>query len=189
MRISSIAARFPTAVKKIALGICGSIAAYRSPDLLKKLVALGHEVQPLVTQSALEFVTPKVLETFAGRKILLPNVFAEDHLGTDHISAARWAENFIVYGATANFIAKMAQGFGDDFLSLQLLAFKGHVTVAPAMNPTMWEHPAVAENVAKLKTRGVKIAGPIWAKVACGEEGLGHIATDDDIIKTALGSI
>lgn len=145
-------------------------------------MAKGHEVQAVLTASAAEFVSPLVLETFSGRKAYNSKIFRDEHLGTEHIQAARWAELFVIYGATANFLAKSALGFGDDFLTLQLLAFKGPVIMAPAMNPTMWEHPAVQANVRLLLERGMTLVGPKYAKVACGEEGLGHIAEDVEIL-------
>lgn len=167
---------------KICLGITGSIAAFRSPELVKELVKLGHEVSPVLTESARQFVTAKTLETFAGRRVLDASVFAPDHEGTDHIALSRWADRMVIYGATAHFLAKMAAGLGDDFLTLQLLAFRGPVIVAPAMNPTMWEHPSVQANVALLKKRGVHFVGPIAGVVACGESGVGHVAELGSII-------
>jgi phosphopantothenoylcysteine decarboxylase/phosphopantothenate--cysteine ligase len=167
---------------KVALGICGSIAAYRSVELVKELKAMGHEVSCILTASAREFVSPLVLETFSETKVLSHDIFDGTHFGTDHISSARWADHFIVYGATANSLAKLANGFGDDFLSLQLLAFQGPVLLVPAMNPTMWEHPAVQANVKTLQERGMKMVGPIAGKVACGESGVGHVASNAEIL-------
>lgn len=167
---------------KICLGITGSIAAFRSPELLKELVKLGHEVSPVLTESARHFVTPKTLETFSGRRVLESSVFGVGHEGTDHIALSRWADRLIVYGATAHFLAKMAAGLGDDFLSLQILAFRGEVIVAPAMNPTMWQHASVQANVALLKSRGVRFVGPTAGVVACGESGIGHVADNSSII-------
>jgi phosphopantothenoylcysteine decarboxylase/phosphopantothenate--cysteine ligase len=173
---------------KVCFGICGSIASYRSPELIKRLVAQKHEVRAILTQSAEEFVTPKVLETFSNQPVTSHDSFDSSHFATDHISLARWADVFVVYGATANFLAKQAHGFGDDALSLQLLAFKGRVVVAPAMNPAMWEHPAVEQNVSTLRGRGIQFVGPIEGTVACGETGFGHVATDEEILAAIFGS-
>ncbi len=167
---------------KIVLGISGSIAAYRSPDVVKRLTALGHNVRCVVTDGGREFVSTKALETFSGYPVLSPNMFGDEHFATDHISAARWADIFIIYGATANLIGRVANGLADDFLTLQLIAFAGPVIVAPAMNPSMWSHAAVAHNVATLVKRGYHIVQPIEGVVACGESGIGHVASDDDII-------
>ncbi len=166
---------------KICVGIAGSIAAYRSADFVKELVAAGHEVEVVPTRSALEFVSARVLETFAGRRVHHPDIFHPSHEGTDHISTARWAEAFVVYGATAETLAKLAAGRGDDFMSLQILAFRGPVFVVPAMNPSMWEHPAVRANAERLRTYGYQFVGPSWGKVACGESGYGHIAPHSEI--------
>ena len=166
---------------KICLGVTGSIAAYRSPDLVKELVARGHEVKVVLTESAEKFVTRATLETFSGQALLSNDPFGAGHEGTDHISTARWADRVLIYGATANFLARYAQGAGDDFLMLQLLATRAPVFVAPAMNPVMWEHPALQSNLATLKSRGVHFVGPIPGVVACGERGSGHIADTDEI--------
>lgn len=171
---------------KIVFGISGSIAAYRASDLVKQWVAEGHEIQCVLTKAAEQFVSEKVLEVFSGKRVLHSDPFGNDHQGTDHISAARWADAFVVYGATANTIAKAAGGLADDFLSLQLLAFgEGPILFVPAMNPTMWQHEAVQENVRILKRRGVQFVGPISGTVACGESGVGHVA-DAEAIDLAL---
>ncbi len=168
---------------RICLGISGSIAAYRSADVVKRLVAEGHEVRCVLTEGGKHFVTEKVLETFSGNRVLSSNLFDASHFATDHIAAARWAESFLIYGATANFLGRLAAGLGDDFLTLQLLAFRGPVTIAPAMNPDMWTNPIVAANCRKLREIGYHFAEPIAGIVACGEEGVGHVATDDEILK------
>ena len=161
---------------KICVGVSGSIAAYRSPDFVKELVARGHEVRVLLSDAAKELVSARVLETFSGSPTLAANPFDATHFGTDHIAVARWADIFVVYGATANFMAKYSAGLTDDFLSLQLIATRSPVVVAPAMNPAMWEHASVQDNFSTLKKRGTIFVEPIHGKVACGETGVGHIA-------------
>lgn len=168
---------------KICLGISGSIAAYRSADVVKRLVAEGHEVRCVLTEGGKQFVTEKVLETFSNHRVLSSNVFHASHFATDHISVARWADLFLVYGATANFLGRMAAGLGDDFLTLQLLAFRGPVVIAPAMNPEMWTNPLVSANCVRLKQVGIHFVDPIAGRVACGEEGIGHVATDNEIVQ------
>jgi phosphopantothenoylcysteine decarboxylase/phosphopantothenate--cysteine ligase len=167
---------------KIALGISGSIASYRSADFIKQLVTEGHDVRCVLTHGGQEFVSVKALETFSGNPVYLPNMFGDGHFATDHIATARWADCFIVYGATANFLARLTGGLADDFLNLQLLAFTGPVILAPAMNPSMWENAAVVQNVSTLKVRGYHFVEPVAGVVACGEAGVGHIASDDEII-------
>ncbi len=169
---------------KILIGLSGSIATYRSPDLVKALVARGHEVRVALSASAANFVGIKALETFAGSRPYTHDHFDPDHLGTDHIAVARWADTLVMYGATANTLGKLANGIADDFLSTQYLAFKGPVIIAAAMNPQMWLHPALQANVKTLKTYGNIFCGPIAGIVACGEEGIGHIAAIEDIVKS-----
>jgi phosphopantothenoylcysteine decarboxylase/phosphopantothenate--cysteine ligase len=168
---------------KLGLGICGSIAAYRSVDLLKDIKALGWDVECILTSSAKNFVSPLVLETFSGNRVLSSDIFDGTHFGTEHIQTARSVDVFLIYGATANFLAKMALGLADDFLSLQILAFRGPVLVAPAMNPVMWSQSIVQEHVEKLKTRGFKFLGPVEGRVACGETGVGHLVPHSEIIE------
>ncbi len=172
---------------KILVGVCGSIAAYRSPDFVKDLVARGHEVKIVCTESAKKFVSTWVLETVSGSKVLSNDPFGDDHLGTDHISMARWADRIVLYGATAHILSQLAQGQGNDFLLLQILASKNAIIVAPAMNPSMWAHPGVVANAETLQKRGVQFVGPIMGTVTCGETGLGHLADHDEIINICEG--
>jgi phosphopantothenoylcysteine decarboxylase/phosphopantothenate--cysteine ligase len=172
----------------IVLGICGSIASYRSAEVVKALMTHGHLVRCALTAGGKEFVSVKALETFSGQSVMMPDMFGADHFATDHIATARWANAFIIYGATANFLARLAHGMGDDFLTLQLLAFNGPVILAPAMNPTMWLNAAVTHNVAILKSRGYHFVEPIPGIVACGESGVGHVASDESIMAT-LGAV
>lgn len=167
---------------KILLGIGGSIAAYRSPDFVKELLNRGHEVRVVCTESATKFVSPLTLETLLGSRVLSNDPFGADHFGTDHISGARWADRIVIYGVSAHFLSQMAQGQGNDFLLLQILATKNPVILAPAMNPAMWAHPSVQDNVATLQKRGVHFVGPIFGTVTCGESGVGHLADHDEIL-------
>lgn len=170
---------------KICVGIPGSIAAYRSPDFVKELVARGHEVRAVLTRGGREFASPRVLETFSGNPVLAIDPFDPSHFGTDHIAVARWADVFVIYGATADFMARYACGMADDFLNLQLIATQSPVVIAPAMNPAMWEHPSVRRNLEILRGRGTRFVGPSHGKVACGETGVGHIAEIREIIGEA----
>lgn len=168
---------------KILVGVAGSIAAYRSPDFVKELVKLGHQVRVVLTKGAENFVTAKTLETFSGGLVAGPNPFSNELSGTDHIEWSRWADAIFVYGATANFLGRLANGLGEDFLSLQILAFKGSkVFLAPAMNTAMWDNPLVQQNVRKLQDSKYQFVGPIAGDLACGETGLGHIATHPEMI-------
>ena len=175
---------------KILIGVAGSIAAYRSPDFVRALRAEGHELRIVVTHAGLKFVGEKTLETFAQGKIISNDPWDETHLGTDHISGARWADLVVIYGATANFLAKLAGGFADDFLTQQILATHSvPVILCPAMNVEMWEHPATQANVTKLIGRGTVFVGPVPGDLACGESGLGHIASHSEILAQVQTSL
>lgn len=174
--------------RRVVVGVAGSVAAYRAVDFTREVLAEGAEVNVVLTRSAREFVGPKAFETFTGRSVLSPDVFDPAHPGTDHIASARWADVFVVFGATADLLSRLAQGRGDDFLSLQLLAFTGPVVLAPAMNPAMWDNPATRANVALLRERGLVFVGPEPGRVACGEEGVGHLATHPRIVEAIVGA-
>lgn len=158
---------------RIALGICGSIAAYRSPDVVKALKAEGHDVHVLLTPSARQFVSARVLEVVSEN-----SVFS----GPSGTLAAQ-ADLFVVYAASADFLARYRGGASEDPLVEELLHFRGPVCIAPAMNPDMWAHAAVREHVARLRDRGVRFAGPIAGRVACGEEGLGHVVGTESLVE------
>ena len=172
---------------KVLVGICGSFAAYRSPDFIRDLKEQGHELRVVLTSSASQFVTTKTLETFLGSKVLSNDLWNSEHLGTDHIEGARWANVIVVYGATANFMAKVRQGFCDDFLTLQISATQVPVVLCPAMNVVMWESAANQENLEILKNRKFFFAGPKEGLLACGEKGLGHISENLEILKKIEG--
>lgn len=170
--------------KKILLGITGSIAAFKACDIVRFLKACGAEVRVVLSQGAENFVTRTTLETLSGSPVL--HEFWDQSFGNHHIDTARWADLILVAPATAHFIAKIANGFADDLLSTEILAFHGPLLVAPAMNPNMFSHPATQENVARLRARGVQILGPVSGVTSCGEEGLGRMVEPDQIVeKTA----
>lgn len=171
---------------KIFLAITGSIAACRTTELIRALKAAGHELEVCLTYSAEKFVGRTSIETFLEKKILSNDCFAEDKIGTDHIAKARSTEAILVYGATANFLAKIAHGMADDFISLQILASRAPLFLAPAMNTHMWNAPATQHNMDVLKTRGALVIGPIAGDLACGESGIGHVADTDEIVQTLL---
>ncbi|NCN41897.1 bifunctional phosphopantothenoylcysteine decarboxylase/phosphopantothenate--cysteine ligase CoaBC [bacterium] len=164
-----------TSKPRLLLAVCGSIAAYRSVDFLRKLVDQGYDVEVLLTESAKQFVAEKSIETFLGKKVLSNDHFSDSHLGTEHIDFARRFEIILVYGATAEFMASYRGGHAHTMLHAQLLAFEGKVMLMPAMNPSMWAHPATRENQQVLAERGVEFLGPGVGAVACGEYGEGKL--------------
>lgn len=168
--------------KRVLLGITGSIAAFKACDIVRHLKACGAEVRCVLTDSASRFVTPLTLETLSGEPVFT-SLWNDGTQGTHHIDAARWADLALIAPATANTIAKLAQGMADDLLSTELLAFQGPVLIAPAMNPAMYAHPAVQANVALLKTRGVVFVGPAQGVTSCGEEGEGRMFEPEQIVE------
>lgn len=167
---------------RILVGITGGIAAYKSPQLVRLLRKAGHEVQCVATRHALQFVTPLTLETVSGRRLYADLFDSSNDHTTEHISLKDWGEMMVVAPATANIIGKLAGGIADDALSTLLLAFTGKpLYMAPAMNTQMWENPAVQQNLATLKARGVHIIPPAEGELACGTAGAGRMPEPEEI--------
>jgi phosphopantothenoylcysteine decarboxylase/phosphopantothenate--cysteine ligase len=172
--------------KRILLGISGSIAAFKACDIIRYLKGCGADVRVVLTDSAHRFVTPVTLETLSENPVyssLWPDTAGAPTQGTHHIDAARWADLALIAPATANTIAKLAQGLADDLLSTEMLAFRGPIVLAPAMNPAMYGHPAVQANLKLLQDRGVIIAGPTHGVTSCGEEGLGRMSEPESLVE------
>lgn len=167
--------------KVIALGVTGSIAAFKACELTSMLVKRGYDVNVIMTASACKLVCPQSFLTLS-RNPVMTDLWEHDNWRPGHIELALRATTLIVAPATANILAKMAHGIADDALSTYYLSHTGRVIVAPAMNPRMWAHPATQANVAILKERGVIFAGPDSGHVACGEDGPGRLCSLDEII-------
>jgi len=179
--------------KKIVLGVSGGIAAYKAAELARRLQDRGFSVRVVMTASAQEFVTPLTFAALTGERVIT-DLFASDNgdatlsSAIDHIGIAQEADLLLVAPATANTLAKFANGLSDDFLSTMHLAYDGPVLVAPAMNSQMWAHPATAENIATLRARGVHIVEPGEGELACGMVGPGRLA-EPDLIADAAESV
>lgn len=167
--------------KNILLGITGGIAAYKTPDLVRKLTALGANVRVVLTSSAAEFVSPLSLQAVSGNPVHqhLLDPAAEAAMG--HIELAKWADILLIAPATANSLAKLAHGMADDLLSTLYLATTANVFIAPAMNQQMWKAPATQHNVVTLKTRNAHFLGPASGEQACGDVGSGRMVEPADI--------
>ncbi|MGC3981788.1 MAG: bifunctional phosphopantothenoylcysteine decarboxylase/phosphopantothenate--cysteine ligase CoaBC [Steroidobacteraceae bacterium] len=165
----------PTSIRRILLGVTGGIAAYKSPDLVRRLKEQGAEVQVVMTRGAREFVTEQTFQAVSGLPVRseLWDQAAEAAMG--HIELARWADEVLIAPATADFIAQLAHGLAGDLLSTLCLATRAPISIAPAMNQAMWSHPATQANVALLKQRGVRVLGPASGEQACGDVGLGRM--------------
>ena len=161
--------------RKILLGVTGGIAAYKSPDLVRRLMEHGAEVQVVMSHGARQFVTPLTFQAVSGRPVRsdLWDEAAEAAMG--HIELARWADEIVVAPATAEFVAKLAHGLADDLLTTLCLATTAPITLAPAMNRQMWANAATQANVRILKDRGVRLLGPASGDQACGEVGVGRM--------------
>ena len=174
--------------KRIVLGIGGGIAAYKTPALVRQLVAAGMDVIPVMTESANHFVTATVLTTLSGHRVRddLWDLEAERSMG--HIELARWADTLLIAPATANVLARLANGLSNDLLTTLYLATTAPTVVAPAMNLEMWNHSATKRNIGVLKTDGVSIIGPDRGEQACGETGPGRMLEIKDIVSYLLGT-
>jgi phosphopantothenoylcysteine decarboxylase/phosphopantothenoylcysteine decarboxylase/phosphopantothenate--cysteine ligase len=168
--------------KNIVLGVTGSIAAYKAADLTSQLTKLGHEVHVVMTDDAQEFITPLTLQVLS-RQPVTTNLYDEKqnwHPG--HIELADNADLLVVAPASANLVAKFAQGLSDDTLSAIHLATLAPVLIAPAMNGKMWLHEATQTNVGILKERKVEFIGPEEGMLACGYEGIGRLWPVEGIV-------
>ncbi|GMR21014.1 MAG: bifunctional phosphopantothenoylcysteine decarboxylase/phosphopantothenate--cysteine ligase CoaBC [Gammaproteobacteria bacterium] len=161
--------------KRVLVGITGGIAAYKSADLVRRLREAGAEVRVVMTRTAEDFITPLTLQTVSGHPVYRQLVSEDSETGMDHIALARWADVVLVAPATANFIAKLAQGRADDLLSTLCLAMQAPVAVAPAMNQQMWDNAATQANIETLCARGIALWGPGTGDQACGETGEGRM--------------
>jgi phosphopantothenoylcysteine decarboxylase/phosphopantothenate--cysteine ligase len=161
--------------KRILLGVTGGIAAYKSPDLVRRLRERGAEVQVVMTAGAREFVTPTTFQAVSGRTVRsdLWDAAAEAAMG--HIELARWADAVLIAPASADFLARLATGQADDLLSTLCLATEAPIAVAPAMNHIMWANAATRANIGTLAQRGVQVFGPAEGDQACGESGAGRM--------------
>ena len=172
-------------MKTILLGVTGSIAAYKAADLAGRLVKAGHDVHVVMTANALEFIAPLTFQTLSRNAVTTGTFGGKDQWNPAHIALADRADLLLVAPATANTIAKLANGIADDALTSIALASTAPLLVAPAMNGKMWMHPATQENVARLKSRGAKFIGPEEGLLACGYEGIGRLWNVDEIARAA----
>ncbi len=172
---------------RVAIGVTGGIAAYKTAEVVRGLVRNECEVHVLMTPHAREFITPLTLQTLSQERVITDPWDLSHGADIQHITLARGLDLFLVAPATAGILAKFAHGVADDLLSTFYLAITAPVAVAPAMNVWMWEHPATRANLELLKGRGVRVIDPESGDLACGEEGLGRMAEPERIIEAALG--
>jgi phosphopantothenoylcysteine decarboxylase len=169
--------------KKIILGVCGSIAAYKAALLVRQLVKAEAEVQVILTTSASEFITPLTLATLSKRPVLTHFVKDEGGLWNNHVELGLWADAIVVAPASANTVAKFANGFCDNLLSATYLSARCPVFVAPAMDLDMYQHPAVQSNFTKLRGYGNYIIEAGYGELASGLIGQGRLAEPEEIME------
>ena len=174
--------------KNIVLGVTGSIAAHKAADLASQLTKQKCSVRVVMTADAQRFITPLPFKTLSRHAVVTDLYDDEDGWKPTHIQLADAADMLLIAPATANVIAKMANGIADDALTCIALALnpKARILIAPAMNGKMWLHAATQQNVATLKSRGAKFIGPEEGMLSCGYEGIGRLWPVDQIAERAL---
>lgn len=171
--------------KRVVLGVTGGIAVYKAAELARLLVRSEAEPRVAMTRNASKFVTPLTFEALTGQRVVCDQ-FDSRNDPLDHITWGQDADLIIIAPATANFIAKMAVGIADDFLSTMMVAATAPILVCPAMNERMLEHPAVRENLSVLRERGVAVLDPGVGELACGTTGPGRLPEPDEILDRAI---
>lgn len=175
--------------QRILVGVTGGIAAYKSADLVRRLREAGADVRVVMTAGAQAFVTPLTFQAVSGHRVHSELLDEESEAGMGHIELARWAEQIVVAPATADFIARLAQGLAPDLLNAVCLASAAPISLAPAMNQQMWAHPAVQANCAVLAGRGVRLLGPGSGSQACGDIGIGRMLEPAEIVAALSGGL
>jgi phosphopantothenoylcysteine decarboxylase/phosphopantothenate--cysteine ligase len=181
-----MAAKSPGSPLRVLLGVTGGIAAYKAPELVRRLVERGCEVQVVMTRGAREFVGPLTFQAVSGRRVRSDLWDPDAEAAMGHIELARWADVVLVAPATAHFMGTLAAGLGDDLLATLCLATTAPIVLAPAMNQAMWANAAVQANRALLEARGVRLLGPASGDQACGETGPGRMLEPQDIAAALL---
>ena len=174
--------------QNILLGVTGGIAAYKTPELVRRLRDRGTNVQVVLTRGASQFVTETTLQAVSGNPVR-DNLWDKDaEAAMGHIELARWADQVIIAPATAEFMSRLAAGAAPDLITTLCLATGAPLTIAPAMNRVMWANAAVQANRETIEERGIRILGPAEGDQACGEVGAGRMVEPDDIVLALLGS-
>ena len=172
--------------KNVALGVSGGIAAYKAIEVLRGLQKAGCQVRVAMTRRACEFVQPLTFRALSGHHVVVDDYAPDNPDPIAHITFSQTTDLLVVAPATANIIAKFANGIADDFLTSTYLACTAPILIAPAMNTTMWEHPATQRNLQRLRDDGVYIMDPDAGEMACGTIGPGRLSEPERIVATAL---
>lgn len=172
--------------KTVVIGVCGGIAVYKACDLVSKLKKTGVNVHVIMTKSATEFVAPLTFQTLSQNYVVEDMFESPKTWDVEHISLAKKADVFVLAPATANVIGKVANGIADDMLTTTIMATKGKVLIAPAMNTNMYENPVVQRNIQTLKDLDYKFVEPESGRLACGDIGSGKLASVDTIFNSII---
>lgn len=175
--------------KTLVLGVTGSIAAYKACDLVSRLVKTGLNVEVIMTNNATHFVSPEVFDTLTGNRCMVETFDRNHAFNVEHIALAKRANLFMVAPASANFIAKAANGLADDMLTTTFLAASCPKIVAPAMNTAMYLNPITQDNIKKLESYGIDCMSPALGRLACGDQGLGKLPEVDRLFDEVLFKI
>ena len=175
--------------KKVLLGVSGSVAAYRAPELARRLAEQGAEVRAVLTEGGAKLISPLLLQAVTGAPARTSLWDQTAEAAMSHIELARWADCIIVAPATANTIARLARGEAGDLLGTVCLAATAPLLVAPAMNRNMWSNGATQENCAVLRRRGATVVGPGYGEQACGDVGTGRMSAVEDIVAAVQGAV
>ena len=176
--------------RNIVLGVTGSIACYKALDLASKLAQAGANVETMLSYGATQFVTPLAFRSLTHRSVVTDTFDAGAEHSVEHVALARWADLVVIAPATVHCIAKLAAGLADDPLTTTVIATEAPLLVAPAMDANMFDHPATQENIARLRRRGVRLAGPAPGRLASGLTGTGRLVEPAELlghIAAALG--
>jgi len=171
--------------RQILLGVTGGIAAYKSAELIRRLQDQGAAVRVVMTRAAQEFITPLTLQALSGNPVHTDLLDPAAEAAMGHIELARWADLVLVAPASADFIARLAQGHADDLLTTLCLATAAPIAVAPAMNQGMWRDSATQANVEQLRARNIQVFGPAEGSQACGDVGPGRLLEPDQLVALA----
>ncbi|MFS1701324.1 bifunctional phosphopantothenoylcysteine decarboxylase/phosphopantothenate--cysteine ligase CoaBC [Alteromonas sp. AMM-1] len=172
--------------KNVVLGVTGGIAAYKTPDLVRKLTAQGAKVRVVLTQSATHFVSELSLQAVSGNPVSTDLLDPTAEAAMGHIELAKWADILLIAPATANTIAKLANGIADDLLTTLFLATTAQVVIAPAMNQQMWKAIPTQTNLNRIQHYGALLVGPADGEQACGDVGPGRMLEPQDIVESLI---
>lgn len=176
-------------MKNIVVGISGGIAVYKIVDVVNTLTKKGYHVDVIMTNNAMEFVTPLTFQTLSHNKVVTNQFDPIDKWDTEHISLAKKADLFVVAPATANIIGKIANGIADDMLTTTVLATKAPIMIIPAMNTAMWENSIVQHNIKKLKEFGFIVTETDSGHLACGDIGSGKLLPVEEIVSRIIKAV